>query len=258
MSQVMFAGAVAGWVADCGDRVHKMAVEATSASLTGRRSYRLILTYDLSFPKRPEVGVAWPLVGNLSPFTVTAVKQFKSKSPQKRITVVNSDSMVGRTHNSRTTITNTTSCSTTSTEPSCPRNAGHQSIKHLSALIFVSILGLWSTACQPVEFSQPPPFLLNLHLVARQFLLPDHWDPIFATLRTTARGSGVGRYGRGLHPGAYGGVHSTAFLATERLLDHGLLALVYHPPGFNVPNFRTLVAWDESKVQQSDGLEEHT
>ena len=154
--------------------------------------------------------------------------------------------MVGRTHNSRTTI-NTTSCSTR-----------HQSIQYLFTLIFVSILRLWSTACQPVELSQPPPFLLDFHLVTRQFLLPHYWDPIFATLRTTARGSGIGRYCWGLHPGAYGSVHSTAFLTAERLLDHGLLALVHDPPGFNVPNFRTLEAWDESKGQQSDGLEEHT
>ena len=67
MSQVMFTGAVTGGVVNCGDRVYKMAVEATSASLMGRRSYRLILTYDLSFPKRPEVSVAWPLVGKPEP-----------------------------------------------------------------------------------------------------------------------------------------------------------------------------------------------
>jgi len=121
------------------------------------------------------------------------------------------------------------------------------SIKQPATLIIVSVLRFLSAVREPVELSQPPPFLLGLHLVASEFLLPDYRHPIFAVLCAAARGRGAGRYCRSLDPGAHGSVRSAAFLATDCVLDQGLLALVRNPTGLDVPNFRTYKAWIQRK-----------
>ena len=136
------------------------------------------------------------------------------------------------------TTTSVISSLKTSTEPLRPHNAA-SSIRKLSALIFVGVLWFFSTMCKPAEFSQPPPFFLGLHLVTGELLLPDHRPSFFSILRPAARGSGGGRYGWGLHPGAHGCAESAPFLAAECILDYRLLPLVRDPTGFDVPNLGT-------------------
>ena len=144
-----------------------------------------------------------------------------------------------------------------STKPSRSRSTVRP-INQSSALIFVSVLRFYSTVRKPVEFSQPPPFFLGLHLVTSQLLLPDYWHPIFAVLCTTACGGGGGGYDRSLDPGAHGGVRPATFLATECVLDQGLLTLVCDPSGFNVPNLRTCEARGWSSGRQSERTVERT
>lgn len=123
--------------------------------------------------------------------------------------------------------------------------------KREASSIFIGIIGLWPTVRKPVKLSQPPSFLLGLHLVASQFLLPNHWHAVFPVLCTAACGSCARRSSRRLQPGTDGCVPAAAFLVAECFLDHGLLALVRDPTTFDVPDFGTYKAWSCSEGQES-------